>query len=168
MSYLVTICIKLLKRLLTSCNPGILGILKNVEEKSQDFLLELDRKLYSYICMKHRYPGNTLYTCLIKDINNPWINGSKWLFLWYLMNNLYIVLIPWIKKISDFQDSHLGQGGMYTADVHCRLICPIRERGWDQLRGGRVETLPFFFSPVLLGGGGHIPAAPSSPLATPL
>ena len=45
-------------------NPRILGILENVEEKSRDFLLERDWKLYSCICMKHKFPGNTLHTCL--------------------------------------------------------------------------------------------------------
>ena len=64
MRYLAMICIKLLKKVINFfITPGILGILENVEEKSRDFLLDRDGKLYAYICMKHKVPGNTLYTC---------------------------------------------------------------------------------------------------------
>ena len=37
--------------------PGILGILENVEEKSQDFLLNRNWKLYSYLCIDINFQG---------------------------------------------------------------------------------------------------------------
>ena len=63
MSYLSIICMKLLKSNLLFYNP------KNSRYsrewgKSRDFLLEHDWKLYSCTCMKHKFPGNTLYPYL--------------------------------------------------------------------------------------------------------
>ena len=44
--------------------PEIPGILKNVEEKSRDFLLYQDWKLYSCMCMEHKlFREHTLYSC---------------------------------------------------------------------------------------------------------
>ena len=44
--------------------PGIPGILENVEDNSRDFFLDRDWKFQSCICMKYKFPGNTLYTSL--------------------------------------------------------------------------------------------------------
>ena len=50
MRYLAMICIKLLKKLINFfITPGILGILENVEEKSRDFLLDRDGKLFVFM-----------------------------------------------------------------------------------------------------------------------
>ena len=35
---------------------------------------------------------------MFKDITTSWIHGSKWLYIGYLMNILYIFLIPGFKK----------------------------------------------------------------------
>ena len=60
--------------------PRILGILENVEEKSRDFLLERDWKLYS--CNVWNIISREYALCVFKDISTPRIHALKWLYLW--------------------------------------------------------------------------------------